>query len=122
MQANLTVTLTGGEFVPTAEAMVGAIALRELENFHVRLAFIGTDGFSLEDGITANLTELAEVAKKVSLRSDENILVADSGKFRKKGFAHIQDIQNISTIITDEDMPEEGIAGFKKAGIKIVTV
>ncbi|MCG8375044.1 MAG: DeoR/GlpR family DNA-binding transcription regulator, partial [Chlorobiales bacterium] len=50
----LHVTLVGGHFSPAAEAMVGPIAVQQLEQFHVRLAFLGTDGFSLERGFTAH--------------------------------------------------------------------
>jgi DeoR/GlpR family transcriptional regulator of sugar metabolism len=34
--SNIKVTLVGGEFIPNAEAMVGTVALKVLENFHVK--------------------------------------------------------------------------------------
>ncbi len=117
---NIKVTLVGGEFVPDAEAMVGAIALRELENFSVKLSFIGSDGFSLQNGITANHVEVAEVAKKVVERSESTILVSDSSKFNRSGFAFIEELNKVDTIITDDKLPKEGFETICKNKIDIV--
>lgn len=120
--ANIRVTLVGGEFLPGAEAVVGAVALRELENFNVKLSFIGSDGFSLENGITANHIEVAEVAKKVVERSESTILLSDSSKYLHHGFAFIESLEKVSTIITDKNLPEEGLLSFRKKKIDVVTV
>lgn len=118
--ANIKVTLVGGEFIPDAEALVGAIALRELENFSVKLCFIGSDGFSLENGITANHIEVAEVAKKVVERSESTILVSDSTKFNHNGFAFIQSLNKVATIITDNKLPQKGLNNLKENNIDVV--
>ncbi len=120
--ANIRVTLIRGEFVPDAEATVGAIALRELDNFSVKLAFIGSDGFSLENGITANHIEVAEVAKKVADRSESTILVSDSSKYNHNGFAFIQSLKKITTLITDNQFPKDDLATFKENNINVVIV
>jgi DeoR family galactitol utilization operon repressor len=120
--ANIRVTLIGGEFIPDAEATVGAIALRELDNFSVKLAFIGSDGFSIENGITANHIEVAEVAKKVADRSESTILVSDSSKYMHNGFAFIHGLNKIKTIITDDKLPTEALHQFKENNIDVVTV
>ena len=46
MNPLLRVNFIGGDFRPETEAMVGPLAIQELEHFHARLAFIGTAGFS----------------------------------------------------------------------------
>ena len=89
---SLQVTLVGGEFKAAAEAMVGPIALRELGQFHVGKSFIGSDGFTVERGITANQIDVAEVVRKAITQSSEVILLADSTKFGKSGFAYMGDI------------------------------
>jgi DeoR/GlpR family transcriptional regulator of sugar metabolism len=120
--ANIRVTLIGGEFIPDAEATVGAIALRELDNFSVKIAFIGSDGFSIENGITANHIEVAEVAKKVVDRSESTILVSDSSKYNHNGFAFIQSLKKITTIITDAKLPKEALNRFKENSIDVKIV
>lgn len=118
--SNIKVTLVGGEFLPDAEAMVGSVAQKVLENFHVKKCFIGTDGFSRERGITANHVEVAEVARKVAERSESVILLADSSKLNSSGFAFIQNLEKISALITDNKFPEKEIENLKKISLKVI--
>jgi len=119
---SLHLTFVGGEFRPAAEAMVGAIALRELEQFHVGMAFVGTDGFSLEHGVTAHSVELAEVVKQTAECADEIVLVADSSKYGKAGFAHILPLNKVSRVITDDGLSEEDRKTLTDAGIELQVV
>ena len=59
----LQITLTGGEFRRETESMVGPVALRTIAGLNVRLAFVGTDGFSTEKGLTTQLVDGAEIVK-----------------------------------------------------------
>jgi DeoR/GlpR family transcriptional regulator of sugar metabolism len=118
--SNIKVTLVGGEFLPDAEAMVGAVALKALETFHVKKCFIGTDGFSLENGVTANHLEVAEVAKKVVESSESIFLVADSSKFNNRGFAFIQSLDRVTAIITDNKFPQKEINAFRKDKLNVI--
>jgi DeoR family galactitol utilization operon repressor len=118
----LHVTLVGGWFRPSAEAMVGPIAIRELEQFHVRIAFLGTDGFSPEGGITANLLEVAEVVRKVAAQAEQRVLVADSSKFGRAGFAHISPLNSVTSLITDDKIDPNAAKLLEKAGISVTIV
>ena len=116
---SLHLTLTGGEFRPMTESFVGSIALRELEQFHVRLAFIGTDGFSIENGLTTHLVEGAEINRMMSQRADKIILVADSAKFGRAGFAAVVPLANIDLLITDAGLAEPDRKRIKELGVDI---
>ncbi|MAG14091.1 MAG: DeoR family transcriptional regulator [Spirochaetales bacterium] len=116
---SLNLTVTGGEFNPMTESFVGSMTLRELEQFHVRLAFVGTDGFSIENGLTTHLSEGAEIVRMMASRSDETILLADSGKFGRAGFARVIPLEEIDAIITDSSMGKQDIDLVEGLGIKI---
>jgi DeoR family galactitol utilization operon repressor len=103
----LHVTLAGGEFRPGDEAMVGPNTLGALEQFHVRTAFLGTDGFSLDAGITANSVETATAARKMAQQAQQAVLLADSSKYGRAGFAHIMAMQQVSLVITDDQLGDE---------------
>ncbi len=122
MNPSLHVTLIGGEFRPAAEGMVGAIALRDLEQFHVETAFLGTDGFSLKTGITADLPETAEIGRKMVEHSARRILLADSSKYGKAGFALIGPLEKMDLIITDDKLPGDEFDLLKKNGLSVITV
>lgn len=103
----LHVTLAGGEFRPNDEAMVGPITLNMLEQFHVHTAFLGTDGFSIEAGITANSVETATAARKMAEQAQQIVLLADSSKYGRAGFAHIMAMKQVTLLITDNKLSVE---------------
>ena len=122
INVTLDITLVGGEYRPEAETLVGSIALRELERFRVKTAFLGTDGFSLEHGMTAKMVETAEVVKQMSARSERSVFLADSSKFGRAGFAHIQPITKASAIITDSNLTQDAKSLLEEKGLSVTLV
>jgi len=100
----LTVVLTGGTFHRTSESLVGPVALRAIEDFNVRLAFFGTDGFSAGRGLTTAFSEGAEVIQAMRARAAESWLVADSSKYGKAGFVRVMPLAGLTGVITDSGM------------------
>ncbi len=119
---SLHVTLVGGRFLSSAEAMVGPIAIRQLREFHVRLAFLGTDGFHLDKGFTAHQMEVAEVVREMAPQAQEKILCVDSSKYGKAGFAHILPLTEVSLIITDSQLVAGDRSDLESAGISVAQV
>ena len=115
-------TVVGGEFRPATESFVGPIALQELDRFHVRLAFVGTDGFSMDGGLTTHLVEGAEIVRKMAERSGSTILVADASKYGKVGFVRVLPVQRIQTLITDGEMPDRAETELTEAGVEVIRV
>ncbi|MBF0196820.1 MAG: DeoR/GlpR transcriptional regulator [Planctomycetes bacterium] len=114
---SLKVTLVGGEFNPSTEAIVGVMAVRSLDIFCVNKSFVGCDAFSAEQGAFAYQPAEAEVVRKMQEQSKESILVADSSKYGGTGFAFTNSIDKFSTIITDNNLsPEQKIALEESAG------
>ncbi len=122
MNPQLHLTVIGGEFRPATESLVGPIALRELEEFHVRKAFLGTDGFSLENGSSTHLVEGAEVNKRMALQAAECFLVADSAKYGRSGFVRMLPLSGYTRIITDSGMSDEVSARLVDAGLDVKRV
>lgn len=118
----LRLTLVGGEFRPEDEAVVGPNALRDLDQFHVAKAFLGADGFSLASGITADAVELAAVVRKMAEQAQQTILLADSSKFGRAGFAHIMALREIGLIITDDGLRDEDREALKLEHVKVTIV
>jgi DeoR family galactitol utilization operon repressor len=116
---SLDITLLGGEYRPESQAVVGPITLLQLQQFHVQIAFLGTDGFSLENGMTANLVEVSEVVKQMSARAERNIFLADSSKFGRAGFAHIQPLTKASAIITDTNLTQDSKSLLENNGLSV---
>jgi DeoR family galactitol utilization operon repressor len=115
-------TVVGGEFRPATESFVGPIALGQLERFHVRLAFVGTDGFSLTGGLTTHLVEGAEIVRKMAERSETTVLVADSSKHGKIGFVHVLPVIRVGTLITDTGLSAVAREELVQAGVEVIQV
>lgn len=119
---SLHLTLVGGEFRPQAESLVGPQALKQLAEYHVKIAFIGTEGFSLEAGITSQLAENAETIRMMVSLADKVVLLADSSKYNKPGFVKILPLSVSSLIITDSDLPESARKELADEGLQLKIV
>ncbi len=113
-------TVVGGEFRPASESMVGPLALAELERFHVRLAFVGTDGFSLEGGLTTHLVEGGEIVRRMAERSDAVVLVADSSKYGKVGFVRVLPVEGVHRLVTDTGLGERAERELAGVGLQVI--
>ena len=118
----LQTTLTGGEFRPAFEAMTGSATIRELKQFHVSKAFIGADGISVDKGITADNTEIADVCRHMLKQAKQTIVVADASKIGRVGFANITEAINIDLLITSAEAPAGEINDLREAGVEVCQV
>jgi DeoR family galactitol utilization operon repressor len=119
MYPHLQITMTGGEFRRPTESLVGPIALENIGRLNVKLAFVGTDGFTLERGMTTHLMEGAEIVRTMKAHAETTVLVADSSKYGKIGFASVLPLSAVDLILTDNNLEEEAQAELLEAGIKI---
>jgi DeoR family galactitol utilization operon repressor len=119
MNPKLQITMTGGEFRRPTESLVGPIALSTIAKLNVRLAFVGTDGFTLERGMTTHLVEGAEIVKGMKAHAETTVLLADSSKFGKIGFISVLPLQEIDLMITDSELDKQAEYTLTEAGIRI---
>ena len=122
MNPNLQITMTGGDFRRPTESMVGPIALETISRVNVRLAFVGTDGFTLERGMTTHLMEGAEIVKAMKAHAQTTVLTADSSKYGKIGFSSVLPLSAMDMILTDNDLNEQAEAELRETGIVISKV
>lgn len=118
--SSLAVTVVGGEFRPQEEALVGPAAVAQIEDYHVPITFFGTDGITIEHGLTTGLIENAEIVRRMCAQATKRVLVVDSSKFGNRGFVRIMPISDIDTIITDAGVPQESVKRLQGLGVKVV--
>lgn len=111
---------TGGLAMEGSLALVGPQTDQMLRAYHVDKAIISCKGFDMENGITDS-NELHAGNKKTMLeRADCRILAVDSSKFGHTAFTTIGGLENISTIITDEEPEEQWLELFEKYQVECV--
>ncbi len=111
--------LVGGDFSPVTESLVGPIALGYLRQFHVSTAFVGTDGFSIDGGLSTHLVDGAEVVRTMSKQADRTVVLADSSKYDKRGFVHVLPLEEIDILITDTGLPERVAEEIAALGVEV---
>ncbi len=119
---NMNITFVGGEFRPSAEALVGPEAIHRIDQFHVSMTITGTDGVTLEHGLTTHLVENAEIVRKMCGQSDTRVLVVDSSKFGKKGFVKILPLEEIDILITDTGLDPKEAETIEGLGVEVYRV
>lgn len=106
---NINVTLTGGRFHAKTESLVGPVTEKSIKDFNARLVFLGTDGFTVERGLTTQLAEGGHVGTIMHERAEETWLLVDSSKYGRAGFVSFMGMEDVTGIITDDGLPEESI-------------
>lgn len=116
---SLSITVVGGSFQPVTESLVGPLALRELEEFHVATAFIGTDGFSAASGTTTHLVEGAEIVRRMASLAERTILLADSSKYDRTGFVKVVPLAAVTMVISDRELSNRAAREIREAGVEL---
>lgn len=122
LNPSLNIILTGGVFRKETESLVGPVAIKAINDFNVRLAFVGTDGFSVEKGMTTQLVEGSEIVKAMRGRAQETWLVADSSKYGRTGFVNVLSLSDVDGIITDSKLDENALAAMKENALDLRVV
>jgi DeoR family galactitol utilization operon repressor len=116
----LDITIVGGEYRPQAEALVGPAAIAQIEAYHVSITFFGTDGITLEHGLTTALIENAQVVQRMCSQATRRVLCVDSSKVGNRGFVRIMPVTEIDTIVTDIGFPKDLAAELEELGVEVI--
>lgn len=91
-----------------------------IKNSRASKAFISARGFHSGLGITCPYHYEVETKRAAIKYSMESILLMDSSKFGKVCSAHLADIHEFHTIITDSGIPSEYEEFIRDAGVKLI--
>ncbi|WP_099221985.1 DeoR/GlpR family DNA-binding transcription regulator [Listeria costaricensis] len=105
VQLRIDAYLLGGKMKVHTKAVVGAVALNNLTNYHFDKAFLGTNAIHLEYGHTTPDTEEALLKRSAGKQAANTFVLADHSKFGHIHFARIFDLED-ATIVTDY-IPQE---------------
>lgn len=115
---NLTVVLTGGTRTPS-DALVGPLATSALGALQLDQLFLGVHGMDRSHGFsTPNMPE-AELNRAFLSSSQEVIVLADHSKWDIRGMAKIAPLAAADLVISDQDLPRQGVDAFEELGIKL---
>jgi len=99
------VFLTGGFLYPGSGLLVGPEAVRSLEQYHPRWAFLSVGG--LDANGTTNTNQLVVEGERAMIRAArESVVLADSSKWTQRDMVRLCAWNEVSTLITESPPPE----------------
>lgn len=119
---SITVMQVGGILYSNTLSVTGEDAIKTLSDLYCSKVFFGSDGFDLDYGMTTGSIEESEIVRQMIKSSKQAILLCDSSKLGKRGFARICRMEDISILITDSDLPSDTQARIEDMGIKVIVV
>jgi DeoR/GlpR family transcriptional regulator of sugar metabolism len=117
----ISVVVLGGVLRHEEMSLLGPIAEQVLAEFHIDVAFASAFGVDPDLGISgANVIE-AGTDRRMLSAADQLVVLADSGKFNRRGPVRLAGVQQISCLITDDEAPAAALATLRKHGVEVVT-
>lgn len=117
---NINVIVPGGILKKNSLSLVGLPAEKVFRDYFCDKLFLGVDGFDLDFGISTPSPEEAYLNQIMIEISKEVVVLADSSKFERRGFAFIAPISKINTVVTDKGIKPEHKTKLENLGVKVL--
>jgi len=114
---NLTVFTLGGRVRGRTLAEVDSWAARTLSEIHVDVAFLGTNGISIDHGLTTPDPAEAGIKRLMLSAARRRILLADHSKVGLVSLCKYGDLTQVDLLITDAGLPDDQLAALRAAGL-----
>lgn len=114
------VIMCGGEVRGEELALSGPLAIQSLQNIYIDKAFIGVGGLSIESGFTDYYISESEVRKMMLAHAKERFALMDHSKAYITAFYKTASVQDLDTVITDEQTQPNIIKYLTDNGIEVI--
>ncbi|AUH69213.1 MULTISPECIES: DeoR/GlpR family DNA-binding transcription regulator [Gordonia] len=95
------VLLTGGRLRPKTGASVGADAIERLSRIRASVGFLGTNGLSLEHGLSTPDADEAATKRAMIAACTTTVVLADSSKINREELMSFGTLEDVDVLVTD---------------------
>ena len=120
VRPGLIVRMVGGRVRGRTQAVVDDWALRVLGDTYVDVAFVGTNGISLDRGLTTPDPAEAAVKQAMLAAARRVVVLADHTKVGATHFARFGGLREVEMLITDSGLDVDVAARLEAAGPTVV--
>ena len=120
LNSSVSLNFAGGEIDMERQAAHGQIAVEHFARYRADKAFLGVDGISLANGLSASSEKEAEISMALAKYAKETFLLCDSTKFEKDKYLPFAPINMANYLITDNGVDKKIIKAYQSKGIKII--
>jgi DeoR family fructose operon transcriptional repressor len=117
---NITVMLIGGRVRGRTLATVDQWAIDALNSVYADVALVGTNGISIERGLTTPDQPEAAVKRAMLNSAKRKVILADHTKFGDDHFAQFGSISDIDVVITDTAVNQNIVLELESLDVKVV--
>ena len=110
----------GGNLRQSSLSVVGQYSESLLYDTSFSKLFLGVDGIDFDYGISTTDLNEALLNRQMIEAAQRTIVLADSSKFGRRGFAKICDMETVDTIITDSDLRAADRDRIEELGIELI--
>ena len=121
-QRRCKVILLGGELRTKSMDLVGPVAEKTLEEYHVEWLVSGCDGAFADYGFYTSDMSLSKLEQKTISIADKTAVITESAKFGKRSLTRFAPLDDIDLLVTDDRLAPEDEAKLAGHGIDIVKV
>jgi DeoR family fructose operon transcriptional repressor len=119
-RSNVTVIMLGGRVRGRTLATVDDMMLQPLSQLHVDVAFMATNGLSVEHGLTTPDPAEASVKRAMIRAARRAVLLADHTKAGSDYLARFGSLADIDVLITDTGLDDGMTEELEQAGLRVV--
>jgi DeoR family fructose operon transcriptional repressor len=119
-RTNLNVLLLGGRVRGKTLATVDDWALRPLADLYVDVAFLGTNGLSVERGLTTPDPAEAAVKRAMIAASRRTVVLADHTKIGNDYLSRFGALSDVDLLISDSGLNDDLVSDVEAEGVRVI--
>jgi DeoR/GlpR family transcriptional regulator of sugar metabolism len=114
--------VVGGVYVHDFDDFVGSQVEQALLEIHADTLFIGTDGVSIERGLTTDNVLEAGLYRAMARCVDRVVVITDSSKIGIDKVQSTLAFSDVHTFVTDSGAPTDFITALRERGCEVIVV
>ncbi len=119
-QPHIELHLLPGRVRPTTHAAVGPDTVAALKDLRADLAFVATNGLTVEFGLSTPDRDEAATKRAIAGAARRTVALADSSKIGVETAQRFATLADIDVLITDNGIPIDARRAIERAGLEVV--
>ncbi|MEN0052188.1 MAG: DeoR/GlpR family DNA-binding transcription regulator [Mucilaginibacter sp.] len=115
----VTVILIGGEFSKDSQVCVGSQVVSYLNEIKFDMCFLGTNGISVNDGVTDSDLNVVHLKKAMIHASEQLVIMCIAEKLNSVQRMNVCQLNQVSYLITDLAPADDVLADYRKKGVQL---
>jgi DeoR family fructose operon transcriptional repressor len=117
---NVDLHLLPGRVRPTTQAAVGADTVIAIERIRADVAFLGTNGLSIDHGLSTPDRDEAAAKRAMVTAARQVVCLADSSKVGTEASIRFAELADVDVVVTDAGISAADRRALERAGVEVV--